>query len=72
MQRKPNAFIRLPVEAWAHRLRCENLPPLQAGEADRLVTAYLAARSVTMCPARCAAPVEQLIQPLSGAEQNRG
>jgi hypothetical protein len=43
----------------AHRWRCKNLPPMQPGEADRLVADFLAAKSITACPTRYAAPVEQ-------------
>jgi hypothetical protein len=43
----------------AHRLRCMSLPPLQPGEAERLLAGFLATRDVTACPIRYAAPVEQ-------------
>jgi hypothetical protein len=46
----------------AHRRRCKNLPPIQAGEAERLVAAFLATRDVTACPTRYAAPIEQRSQ----------
>jgi hypothetical protein len=52
-------FIAQSEQAHAHRRRCKALPPLQPGERERLVAAFLAARSVTQCPARYAAPVEQ-------------
>jgi hypothetical protein len=32
---------------------------MQPGEADRLVADFLAAKSITACPTRYAAPVEQ-------------
>lgn len=58
MQHKSLAF-RLSLEALQHRRRCERLPALQAGEADRLVAAYLSERSITVCPTRYVLPVEQ-------------
>ena len=45
--------------AAAHRRRCNSLPPMQPGEADRLIADFLAAKSATVCPTRYAAPVEQ-------------
>jgi hypothetical protein len=33
-----------------HCKRCRDLPPLQKGEAERLVAEYLATRDVTVCP----------------------
>ena len=65
MQQKTSAF-RLSLNALQHRRRCERLPALQAGEADRLVAQYLSERSITACPTRYVLPVEQ--QPL----YNRG
>jgi hypothetical protein len=59
MQGNRIAFNEAFEQAQAHRRRCKTLPPLQPGERERLVTAFLAARSVTLCPARYAAPVEQ-------------
>ena len=54
-------------EIWArihaHRLRCQSLPRMQAGESARLVADFLATREVTFCPARYAAPVEHRRQP---------
>jgi hypothetical protein len=58
MQQKSSAF-RLSLNALQHRRRCERLPALQAGEADRLIAAYLSERSITVCPTRYALPVEQ-------------
>jgi hypothetical protein len=49
---------RTPEEQ-AHRRRCKSLPPIQAGEADDLMAAFLATRSVTLCPTRYAAPTAQ-------------
>ena len=63
MAAKPNAFNRHFNEAFAHQRRCKTLPPLPPGEHERLVAAFLAVRSVTLCPARYAAPVEQRPQP---------
>jgi hypothetical protein len=63
MQEKSKFFGALATEAHAHRLRCKSLPPMQAGESERLVAAFLAARSITACPVRYAAPVEQRLQP---------
>jgi hypothetical protein len=47
------------AEDHAHRLRCGRLPPMQAGEANDLMAAFLATRSVTLCPTRYAAPTAQ-------------
>jgi hypothetical protein len=62
MQEKPNSFGGLVVKASAHRVRCRRLPPMQAGEAERLVAAFLATKSVTPCPTRYAAPGERRAQ----------
>jgi len=59
MQQKSTFYGGLSLQALQHRRRCERLPALQNGEADDLVAAFLAARSITVCPARYAAPVEQ-------------
>jgi hypothetical protein len=59
MQQKSNSFGRISPQAWQHRRRCEHLPPLEAGEAEHLIAAFLAARGVTVCPTRYAAPIEQ-------------
>jgi hypothetical protein len=58
MQQKSLAF-RMSLNALQHRRRVERLPALQAGEADRLIAAYLSERSITVCPARYVLPVEQ-------------
>lgn len=58
MQAKSNPFGGVAMKAHAHRLRCKHLPPMQAGEAERLVAAFLATNNVTACPIRYAAPVE--------------
>jgi hypothetical protein len=42
--------------------RCKQLPPLRVGEAEELVAAFLASRSVTTCPVRYATAVEQRAQ----------
>ena len=47
------------AKAESHRRRCSHLPPLQAGEAEKLVAGFLAARGVTPCPTRYAVAVEQ-------------
>jgi hypothetical protein len=47
------------AEDLAHRLRCKSLPPMQAGEANNLVAAFLASKSITHCPTRYAAPTAQ-------------
>ena len=51
----------------SHRMRCQSLPPMQAGEPARLVADFLATRDVTFCPARYAAPVEQRLRPAQSA-----
>ena len=53
----------LTPAAQAHRRRCMALPPIQRGEAERLTAAFLADRSVTICPTRYALPIEQRPQP---------
>ena len=41
-----------------HRQRCRQLPPLQKGEAERLIAEFLAARgNVTVCPPAYLVPV---------------
>ena len=45
--------------AAAHWQRCKCLPPMQPGEADRLIANFLAAKSITASPTRYAAPIEQ-------------
>ena len=67
MQEKSKFFGALATPAHAHRLRCKSLPPVRAGEAERLVAAFLADKSITMCPTRYAAPVEQRHQPMRSA-----
>ena len=59
MQQKSAFFSRLSLEALQHRRRCERLPALRDGEVATLVAEYLAERSITVCPTRYAAPVEQ-------------
>jgi hypothetical protein len=53
------SFAAVAAKSQAHRMRCKNLPPMQPGEAERLMAGFLATRDVTACPARYAAPVEQ-------------
>jgi hypothetical protein len=50
-------------EASAHRRRCKSLPPVQTGEAERLVAEFLATKRITACPTRYAARVEQRSKP---------
>jgi hypothetical protein len=59
MQNNSDFSGALALKARAHRLRCKSLPPLQPGEAERLLAGFLATRDVTVCPTRYAAPVEQ-------------
>jgi hypothetical protein len=63
MQDNTSFFGALASKAHAHRLRCRSLPPIQVGEAERLVATFLASRDITTCPARYVAPVEQRLQP---------
>ena len=49
------------AEDQAHRQRCKRLPPMLAGEANNLMAAFLATRSVTLCPTRYAAPTAQAL-----------
>jgi hypothetical protein len=46
----------------AHSMRYRSLPPIPADEVERLVAAFLAARTITVCPTRYAAPIEQRSQ----------
>ncbi|MGA8192788.1 MAG: hypothetical protein WB902_05395 [Acetobacteraceae bacterium] len=64
MQKKSNFYGGLTPKSHAHRMRCKQLPPMQVGEAERLVAAFLATNAVTACPKRYAAPVEQRPHPL--------
>jgi len=59
MQKTTNTYGRMSLQALHHRRRCETLPPLQSGEAEALVANFLASRSITVCPTRYAAPIEQ-------------
>ena len=60
----PNrSFAALTPDAQAHRRRCKSLPPVQPGEAERLMADFLATRGVTACPTRYAAPIEQQSKP---------
>ena len=63
MQEHSTFFGALATKAHEHRLRCKKLPPMQSGEAERLVADFLATRDITACPPRYAAPVEQRLQP---------
>lgn len=56
---RPNSSYCGLTPAQAHRRRCRSLPPVQAGEAERLMADFLANRSITACPTRYAAPIEQ-------------
>jgi len=38
--------------------RCKLLAPVQRGETERLVAQFMRTRSIVICPARYAAPVE--------------
>ena len=59
MQQKSSFYGGMSLQALQHRRRCERLPPLRDGEVENLVASFLAARSVTQCPTRYAAPIEQ-------------
>jgi hypothetical protein len=48
------------TKANEHRLRCKNLPPIQAREAARLVAG--STNAITACPTRYATLVEQRLQ----------
>jgi len=52
------------VEGLAHRQRCKSLPPMQVGEPEHLMAAFLANRSITTCPTRYAAPTEHASRPM--------
>ena len=63
MKAMPNRSIAaLTPDALAHRRRCRTLPPVQPGEAERLMADFLATKGVTACPTRYAAPIEQCSQ----------
>jgi len=66
MQQHRYSVSRLSPEGWEHLQRCKRLPALQPGESERLMAAFLAGRSVTLCPPRYAAPVEQ--QPATASQ----
>jgi hypothetical protein len=51
------------AEGSAHRRRCKSLPPMQNGEAERLVADFLARKAITACPTRYAVRVEQRSKP---------
>jgi hypothetical protein len=46
-------------ESLARWRRCKDLSPVQRGESERLISEFMATRSVTVCPVRYAVPVEQ-------------
>jgi hypothetical protein len=59
----PNRWsAALTAEAQAHRRRSKSLPKVQPGEAERLIADFVAAKGITTCPTRYAAPIEQLSQ----------
>jgi len=47
------------LESLARWRRCKSLSPVQHGEAERLMAVFMTTRSITACPTRYAAPVEQ-------------
>ncbi len=53
-------------ETQARWRRCKDLSPVQCGESDRLMAEFMAIRSITVCPVRYAAPVEQRAQVVRG------
>jgi hypothetical protein len=57
--RSNRSFGVLTPEAQAHRRLCMSLPPVQAGEAQRLMADFLATKGVPACPTRYAASIEQ-------------
>ena len=59
MPGEPNTFNVTNQEAKEHRRRCMTLPPLQPGEHERLVAAFLAVRSITQCPVRYVLPLHR-------------
>ncbi len=56
-------FDKPSEQAREHWRRCKELPPLRSGEAEILMTEFLATRSITVCPTRYAAPLQQRYQP---------
>ena len=62
MKAMPNRSIAaLTPDALAHRRRCRTLPPVQPGEAERLMADFLATK-VSPPATRYAAPIEQCSQ----------
>ena len=55
---KSRSLEMMTPAAAAHWQRCKSLPPMRPGEADRLIADFLAAKSITVCPTRYAAPIE--------------
>jgi hypothetical protein len=49
-------------EAQARWRRCKQLSPVQRDEAERLMADFIMTKSITICPTRYAAPVEQRAQ----------
>jgi hypothetical protein len=58
MFEEPTTFNAAAERVRAHRRRCRALPPLQPGEHERLVAAFLAVRNITQCPVRYAVPLQ--------------
>ncbi len=63
MSGETNPFNVTSQQAKEHRRRCMALPPLRAGEHERLVAAFLAVRSITQCPVRYVLPLHRGPQP---------
>lgn len=68
MQEKSVFVGGLSLQALQHRRRCAKLPALRNGEAEDLVAAFLAAKSITVCPTRYVVPIEQ--RPFLGRASN--
>jgi len=61
-----NASTHTTPACVAHGHRCRKLPPVQKGEAERLVAEFLARHHVTSCPTRYAVAIEQRPQSSRG------
>ena len=68
--RRMNTEVHSPGERTdegrAHRQRRKILPPMQAGEVEHLMAAFLANSSIATCPTRYAAPTEHAARSMPG------
>jgi hypothetical protein len=62
MQTTQQMSQAVPTERIVHGRRRPHLPPMQPGEAERLVAEFLSQRRITVCPTRYAVALEQAPQ----------